>query len=354
MGIPVLLPDINESAEDFSVESGGIRFGLSAVKNVGTSAASAIVEARKKEGSFRPLRHLATAADLKSINRRVLESLVMGGAMDSLGGHRAQLLAGAARSLEGGLRVQRDRERGQASLFGEAEVEVVSESLPDVEPWSDEEAMRQEREALGFYLSSHPLDHYRAEIETCSTAAVSALRELGDSVSVRLGGILTAVKTTLDRKGNQMAFATLEDLTGKVELLVFSDPYGKYQPLIRPESPILVTGRTTCRENEEPKVIVGKVVSLSGTLDEIPATVHLRIEAGRLDDGLVHDLERLVEKYPGNSRILFHLVAEDRGEVEMGVREKRIAPKAEVVEALRQLVGERCAWVEKCSVDDWA
>ena len=277
----------------------------------------------------------------------------MAGGMDGLGGHRAQMVADVSRSLEAGLRIQRDRERGQASLFGEGEVEISVESLPDVEPWSEEETMRQERDALGFYLSSHPLDRYRAEIETCSTVAVSALRDLGDSVSVRLGGILTAVKSTVDRKGNTMAFATLEDFTGTVELLVFSDPYGKFQTLIRPESPVLVTGRTTCRENEEPKIIVAKVVSLPGALDEIPATVHLRIEADRLDEVLVHDLERLVERYPGNSRILFHLVAENRGEVEMGVREKRIAPKQEVVHALRRLMGEQEVWVEKCPVEDW-
>jgi len=354
MGIPVLPPDVNESEENFTVVSEGIRFGLSAVKNIGVSAAKAIVDARKKEGRFRSLRHLSTVTDLRSINRRVLESLAMAGGMDSLGGHRAQLMAEVSRALEGGLRIQRDRERGQASLFGEGDVEIAVENLPDVEPWSEEEIMRQERDALGFYLSSHPLDRYRAEIETCSTVAVSALRELGDSVSVRLGGILTGVKTTVDRKGNSMAFATLEDFTGTVELLVFSDPYGKFQTLIQPESPVLVTGRTTCRENEEPKIIVGKVVSLSGTLDDIPAAVHLRIRADRLDEVLVRDLENLLERYPGNSRILFHLVAEDRGEIEMNVREKRIAPKREVVDELRRLVGEQDVWVATCPVDDWA
>lgn len=353
MGIRVLPPDINESEETFTVSGEGIRFGLSAVKNVGSGAAAAVVEARRREVGFRSLRHLATAADLRGINRRVLESLVMAGAMDSLGGHRAEHMAEVPKALEAGLRVQRDRERGQASLFGESELELGPELRPEVEPWGDEKTMRKEREALGFFLSRHPLDRHREEVELCSTTTIAALGEMSDGTPVRLGGILMAVRSTIDRKGNSMAFSTLEDFTGSVEVLVFSDPYAKYQDLVKPESAVLVTGRISRREEEEPKVIVGRVVRLSEALDQIPATVHLRIEADRLDEGFVQSLERLLERYSGNSRILFHLVAEGTGEVEMGARQKRISPRKELVQALNHLAGEGSAWVEKCSVEEW-
>ncbi len=353
MGIAVLPPDVNESEERFTVVSEGIRFGLSAVKNVGSAAAGAIVEARKREGGFRSLRNLTTVTDLRGINRRMLESLAMAGGMDSLGGHRAQMLAEVPRALEAGARIQRDRERGQSSLFGEAEVEISAEALPDVEPWNSETEMRNEREALGFYLSRHPLDGYREQIETCSTATVSSLGNLGDGASVRLGGILTNVKSTLDRKGNPIAFATLEDFTGSVELLIFADPYGKYQKLVEPESAVLVTGRVSFRENEEPKVIVTRAIPLSGALDKMPATVHLRIEADRLGDQFITDLGHLADRHPGKSRIRFHLVAEDRSEVEMDARNRQVAPGRDLLDALCGLVGEDNAWVERCSVEKW-
>ena len=353
MGIPVLPPDVNESAESFTVVPRGIRFGLSAVKNVGASAAAAVVEARRREGQFRSLRHLATVTDLRGINRRVLESLVMAGAADSFGGHRAQLLAEAPRALEAGLRIQRDEARGQASLFGESEVEISAAPLPEVEAWSAEEALRHEREALGFYLSSHPLDQYREEVEVCSTHAVADLRDLGDGMAVRLGGLLTQVKSTLDRKGNTMAFVTLEDFTGNVETIVFSDPYDKYHKLLRPESAVLLSGRTSSREDEEPKVIVQSVLALSEALDRVPATVHLRVDPDRIDDAFLDSLGRLTEQYPGNSRVLFHLVAEDESELEMGARHRRISPRREVVDALSRLAGEGNAWVERESAEEW-
>jgi DNA polymerase-3 subunit alpha len=355
MGIAVLPPDVNESEESFTVVSDGIRFGLSAVKNVGVSAAAAIVEARKKEEQFRSLRHLTTVTDLKGINRRVLESLVMAGGMESFDGHRAQLLAEVPRALEGGVRIQRDRERGQASLFGETEVVEMSESLPDVEPWSEDTAMRNEKDALGFYLSRHPLDGYREQIEACSTTSVSSLTDVGDGASVRLGGILSVVKPTLDRKGNPMAFATLEDFTGNVELLVFSDPYSKHQTLIEPDSAVLVTGRTTFRENEEPKVIVTRVLPLADAVNRMPATVHLRVTEDQLDEEFIANVGRLADRYPGKSRLLFHLVADDDGgEVQMGARSRQVAPSQELVNELHQLVGEDNAWVEQCAADEWS
>jgi DNA polymerase-3 subunit alpha len=165
--------------------------------------------------------------------------------------------------------------------------------------------------------------------------------------------MLTVVKPTMDRKGQSMAFATLEDFTGNVEMLIFSDPYAKYQEHLKPESAVLVSGRTSAREEEEPKIIVSRIVPLSEAIGQIPATVHLRVHENLLGDAFLEDLGRLAKEYPGNSRIRFHLVAEDESEVEMGTRESGFSPQKELVRALTELAGDGNAWVERCSIEDW-
>ena len=182
-----------------------------------------MIAARREHGSFEDLFDLTSRVDLRLVNRRVLESLVAAGALDGLHGHRAQQYQAIGAALDLGQRTQRDRDSGQTSLMDVLDTDASSElrprRLPEAKPWADGEALAREKEVLGMYISGHPLARYERELSTFATATTVDLVEMEDDEPVRLGGIITNVKTTTDRKGERMAFVTLEDFSGSVELV---------------------------------------------------------------------------------------------------------------------------------------
>ncbi|HVH06825.1 MAG TPA: DNA polymerase III subunit alpha, partial [Myxococcota bacterium] len=233
MKIDVLPPDVNESERDFTVVSEGIRFGLAGVKNVGEGAIEAIVEERDKAGRYLGLFELAERVDSKRVNRRVVESLVRCGAFDSLHANRAACWAALDAALESGAAAQRDREIGQSSLFGSpTETRGQGGALPDAPPWTEPERLAHEKEVLGFYVTGHPLEAYAAELAlyadvTATTAPEKAGRE------VRAGGLLTLLRETRTRRGDAMAFGTIEDLEGAFELVIFAEPFARLRTLLK-------------------------------------------------------------------------------------------------------------------------
>src|SRR4029077_8915608 len=220
-GIDVLAPDINHSRVDFSMEDGRITFGLAAIKNVGRHAVEAIVEMRDADGPFKSLEDLCERTSaIQDVNRRVLEALVQSGACDSLG-ERARLIAALDHAVSRAERARRDRESGQTSLLdmvGSPEVETEDYGLTiDVAPMAGDEKLRLEKELLGLYLSDHPLRRISAELAKLSdTRAVEVTSALQDS-EVRVAGLVREVRRVVTRKGQIMAYATLEDLTGAVD-----------------------------------------------------------------------------------------------------------------------------------------
>ena len=213
-------PDINLSVQDFTVAEGAIRFGLAAVKNVGLGAVEAILEARAEGGPFAGLHELCERVDLRRVNRRVLESLVKCGAFDSTGAHRAQLMAVLDEAIEHGQKLGRDREGGQANMFaafddaGGGQDQV---SLPDLPPWNEADQLAHEKDALGFYITGHPLSRFKDEIKRLGCRDSVMVMSAGDGMSVRTAGLPTGIKEKIDKKGRRMAFVRLEDLTGSLE-----------------------------------------------------------------------------------------------------------------------------------------
>ncbi len=264
MGIEVLPPDVNESDTDFSVVGEKrIRFGLSAVKNVGRGAIESIIEARCKK-PFISMRDFTSRVDLRLCNRKALESLVKCGAFDSLGGHRAQYLASLDDVLSHGQSVQREQENGQMSMFSlldsSVEEEYLEDKLVEIEPFSDKERLSLEKEILGLFITGHPLEPYRTILEVMEGLVYCAeLNDRGDNQKVKMAGIIVDVTRYYTKKNKQMAFVRLEDLTGSVELVVFPDLYEKRVPLLEEESLVLFEGRTDKKEKEEAKIIVEKI-----------------------------------------------------------------------------------------------
>jgi DNA polymerase-3 subunit alpha len=311
--VDVLPPDVNESARDFTVVSGGIRFGLAGVKNVGEGAIEAIVDVRA-ERPFESLFDFASRIDSKRVNRRVVESLTKCGAFDSLHPSRATVWAALEGALDAGAAAQRDRELGQGSLFGgEAAGVTLEPALPEVAAWTDRERLQNEREVLGFYVTGHPLGSYAAALRRFADTT-GATTEGKEGREVRVGGLMTALRELRTRKGDLMAFGTLEDLEGAFDLTIFPEPFARLGALLKANvaeaetgspTPILVTG--TLEAGETPKLLVRDVITLAGAEEKLASKLRLRVMAGEATRDRLLALRRVLKAYPGECSVTVHL-----------------------------------------------
>jgi len=248
MGINILPPDINESEVNFFPNSEGIRFGLGAIKNVGKGAIKSIIIARTEHGKFHDIFDLCRYIDLRLVNKKVLESLIKAGALESLSGHRAQLLEGIDTAVTYSQNLNSQNARGQTSIFdvddGKSLVEIERPNLPDIPKWNKSETLTREKELVGFYISGHPLSKFSSEVKMFSTMDLNSAHSLKDGASIRVGAIITEVKKHYDRKNRVMAFITVEDFTGTSEAIAFADTYAEYAELIQADIMVLIIGKT--------------------------------------------------------------------------------------------------------------
>ncbi|MDP2895679.1 MAG: DNA polymerase III subunit alpha [bacterium] len=266
LGIKILPPDINESQGRFTVVGDGIRFGLSAVKNVGKVAIDHIVERRTAHGAFTSLYDFARSVDLRIVNRKVMESLIKCGAFDSTGWKRSQLYQSLDRALELASRTQLDHQKGQTSLFdflGGTPSSALDYSRPsDAEEYPKSQLLKFEKELLGFYLTGHPLDSYAEKIKQLGCSTIAQLEEVATNSRVRLPGIISAIRNTVKKSTQErMSILTLEDLDGTIEVLVFPEAYKKCSAFLNAEEPVLVIGRLNKKELN-PKIVADDVVPL--------------------------------------------------------------------------------------------
>lgn len=341
LGISVSPPDINESQAVFTASGDRILFGLSAVKNVGMAAVESIVAVRNKDGPFASLYDFTSRADSRAVNRRALEALITAGAFDKLPGHRHQLLQALNDALTSGARIAEDRRRGQESLFGgtATAAAILPPNLPDVPRWSDKETWSREKEALGFYVSGHPLSDYTEEMRLFATTSADQAGDLPDESEVQMGGIITQVKSQMDKKGQMMAFFTLEDFAGSIECLCFSDPYKRFGPILHVDSLVLLSGRVSTREGERPKLIVQSATLLSESRQGAVLDLHITLTPEQMGDELMSNLEQILTKYDrGNGILYFYYPLGDRT-VKVKSNRVRLEASRELVDSLRELLG---------------
>ncbi|HEX3031081.1 MAG TPA: DNA polymerase III subunit alpha, partial [Bacillota bacterium] len=274
LGIKVLPPDVNESLRDFTVVGDKLRFGLAAVKQVGDGAIEAIIHARESSGGFTSLPDFCDKVDMQKVNRRVVESLIKAGAADSLPGHRGQKLAIVEECLEAGQRKSRERASGQISLFDLMESAADSGAgssagssadfipLPNLPAWPLSDQLKMEKEMLGMYISGHPLGEYRQVLQTGGFASIAELAESPDGQVVSLGGIVAAHRKIVTRRGEEMMFATIEDLTGSLEVVVFPKVYKKAGSLLSQDQPLAIRGKLSIQE-EQVKVLADEITLLA-------------------------------------------------------------------------------------------
>lgn len=309
MGIPVLPPDINESMLHFHSNAGKIRFGMLAIRNVGEGAIRSVLEYRQRQGRFRSLFHFCEEVDSRSLNKRVMESLVKSGAMDSLGWRRSQCMAMIDAAIEYGQKVRRDRETGQKGLFaalGSAAAAPEPEP-PDIPEWPPEEMLAAEKETLGFYVSGHPLDRFAEELAQFSKKPLAEFIAEGKAVECQVAGIVTELRERRTRKGDLMANFTLEDLSGSVETIVFPNAYQKFTAFLRSDLPILVTGRFEFEEERGCKIVAAELQPLAGILERQARTLRIRAAVTDLPAGTADSLYRLLDGNRGDTGIEIEL-----------------------------------------------
>jgi DNA polymerase-3 subunit alpha len=335
MGISILPPDVNVSDVFFTPSGGGIRFGLAAIKNVGESAISSIVAQKP----FKTLFDFCDRVDSRTVNKRVIESLIKAGAFDSVHPSRALLYANIDRAMDYGQRKQREREIGQGGLFGMMMGAEDDNGMDPVEEWLEGLKLKHEKETLGFYITGHPLRKYSAEVKTYGNATTSALAEKPSGFDVSIGGIVSALRVTRTRKGEAMGVVLLEDWEGIVEVVVFPDTFSRVQRLLEVDAPILIRGKL---DNDESavKILAAEVYPIERVAEVLSRTVTIRIDARTAPSDLAERLQPLIDEKRGSAEIIFEL--EFAGRYTALVRPNpyvKIAPDREFVEYVERICG---------------
>ncbi len=339
LGIEVLPPDVNESDVDFAVVGGKIRFGLNAVKGVGELACRTIIRARDEGGPFTSIWDFTERVDPSVVNKRALESLVKCGALP---GPRMGMLQVLEQALAYGQKQHADRLAGQGSifdgLFGEAEItgERHHPAVPN-EEFEKQDLLRLERETLGLYVSEHPLASIRAELRAKTDATIAELEKRRDGENVVVGGIVSEVRQLLTKRGEQMVFLRLDDVTGGIDCVVFAGAYAAASELCAADRIVIVKGRVDHKEGET-KLIAQEISAFESV--RARREVRLRIDATRAPAGVVAELANLIRGYPGESPVLVDCVTSQGPLVLRLGPAYRVAADADFYAEVRALLGE--------------
>ena len=322
LGIPLLSPDINHSEDHFSVEEGGIRFGLGAVKNIGRGLIRSVSQKRREGGPFQSLQDFLERMDEGELNKRAVENLIRCGAMDCFGYHRSELIGVYEAMMDGVADTRKKNLEGQLGLFSmlDEDEPAARIDIPRREEFSKAELMAMEKETTGIYLSGHPMDDYRKFLQNTHVLPIGELMEeesrFQDDQIVSVAGIIQTVKTKTTRNNSIMAYVTLEDDTAAIEMLAFSSVLSQYGGYIKENGAVVVTGRLSLRDDKEPQIVINRVRPMSDYSDKPSrepeevkpvsrqGTLYLRLpgEEGKL----YPKVKAILNMFPGESRaVLF-------------------------------------------------
>ncbi len=331
IGLKILPPDINESLIDFTVvDRKTIRFGLAAVKNVGKAAVENIIKERNKNGLFTSLVDFCRRVDLKIINRRVIESLIKCGAFDSTKASRAQLLSILEKSIQIAQNLQREKRNGQASLFvlkNEGIINNNLDTLPvtELKEFTDQELLTMEKETLGFYLSHHPLQDYQDKLKNFINTTSAHLEKFSDKSHVILGGVITSIRRKATKNGNVMAYFTLEDLEGTIDIIVFPKTFEEFKEILKEENVVIVEGRLDAMEVNV-KLLAESIIPIDeyqkkegqnglngrGERTGEQGALHIEVDLAQLELESLKGLKDILLRYPGPNRVIIHFKSEQK------------------------------------------
>ena len=351
MDIEVLPPDVNHSTWEFAVEGDKIRYALGAIRGVGQKGIDAMTTMREKEEkTFGDIYELAESIDPQLMNKTVFEALIHAGAMDALEGNRGQNLAAIEQALRMAHSAAEDRRSGQMSLFGDAADsddggEVGKMALPDVPELPESERLQREKDALGFYLSGHPLNEWRHHIEKFAAHTIDSLERRGDSEKVIVGGIIRQVRLMLTKRGRyegkRMAFVSFEDFTGTVDGVVFASVYADAHEHVKEDSIVFLEGKVD-RKRSNPVLIVDRIISLDEAREQLTDRVTLSMNSEDDVEMQILAVKRLLKEHPGHVPIQFMVSVPEIGRVTVQAGQSfGVKPSAQLFESLATLLGER-------------
>jgi DNA polymerase-3 subunit alpha len=338
MGIQVLPPDVNKSDWSFTPDGNAVRFGLGAIKSLGQSAVESILAARQEGGPFKSLYDFCERVDLSAVNRRMIESLIKAGALDSLAPVRAQLFAAIEGAMELGQKAWRDRQNGQAGLFAAVFADAPPEKpLPNVTEWSAQERLSGEKEVLGFYVTGHPLEQFRDKISDLASHSTDGLEGLERGVEVALCGILTGIQRRRNKEGKIWASMQLEDLSGAVDAVLFTTSYERLTEHLVEDKAVLLKGLVLPEEGAPPKISIQELVPLELAGLSFPSLVSIRVPLGRVDS-LPASLGELFRRKPGETSVRLRLEKPKDFSLLLDVAEK-VRPDREFQAEVARLCG---------------
>lgn len=315
MGIRILAPDVNHSSLHFTPEKSGdavaIRFGLASIKNVGSAAMQAMIEERVRGGAFPSLEDFCARLDSRTVNRKILESLVKCGAFDSFKKSRAQLFADIEQAMASAASIQRDRASGQAALFDgfDSASAPAAGSAQEVEPWPRNEMLAFEKELLGYYITGHPLQAFAGHFDNPKITTIAAAMQLPESGTVRLAGLIGSVEKKFTKKdGRPFAVVLLEDFTGQLEMMAWDESFTKHAELLVPGTVVAVSTRITLRD-EGIRATANSFSALKPKASLRP--VRLRLARGRLSEGDLPAILDAVKRFPGKRPLILEIVGTD-------------------------------------------
>jgi len=343
LGISILPPDVNHSMAQFTVEQkDAIRYGLLAVKNIGAGAIESMVNARTEGGPFTSVFDFCRRIDLRLNNRKVLESLIKSGAFDALNCRRAPMMAVLERALEAGMRGQKEKEIGQISFFSMDDEESGfgknDESLPDIPEWPQAQILTNEKALLGFYLSGHPLDRYKTEIEKFADFTTANIKGARDGQEARMIGLITTVKLTSTKKTNErMAIVGLEDIDGEMELVVFPSSYTQIASYLKENAVVVVKGKVSFRDGF-PKMMASEMAGIDEVYDLIKS---VQVDLSSTGQTGFEKLKEKLARFPGNIPVYVQVDTNNFKRVQILVGEDLyVTPSEVLMEEIKVLVGE--------------
>jgi DNA polymerase-3 subunit alpha len=342
MTISILPPDVNESDLYFTPVGESIRFGLAAIKNVGENTARAIRDSRLSQGEFKSLYDFCERIESRFLNKRVFESLIKSGAVDSLGA-RESMLASVDDAIAALQRASRTRESGQHGLFGTAAAPALAPfELREAASWSEEERLASEYAMLGYYVSGHPLAKYASRLQELKTISLDLVEEQRNGKEITVAALIVGTRPMRSKKGARWAIFTIQDMTGVQELLAFPESFARLEQVLKPGNPLLMKVRVQIEE-------AGTRLSLQEArrLDEIKENgvskeFRVRLDMPSLSEDTLDRLEDLFAATPGPCQVVFEMCAAD-GSVAILPAQQRVAVTAELAETVRQICGGQSA-----------
>jgi DNA polymerase III subunit alpha len=339
--IEILPPDVNNPSVNFDAIDGKILFGLSAIKNVGRGAVEEIIKSRNKIGrNFTSIFDFCRNVDTRTVNKRALEGLVIAGALDSANNNRASLFNSVELALDHAHKIQNSKLTSGDSLFGgSSEITVPEPTLIPAEPWIEKERLAKEREVVGFYVTGHPLRKYEVEYKSFANFHIGEVEENKEIENVRACGVITDVRTKIDKSNKQMAFFTIDDFTGSCECLMFSKVYAEYGKYVQKEEPVFVIGNLES-SGDAVKMHVNKLLPIDVARNELSGSIRINIVKEKVPPEKLLELQSILEKYSGKTPVFIQLFSNGSRSSVYALKNHRVDLSTELFIKLTELFGE--------------